>query len=66
MNKWKRFLEAALLILGLVGMIHYGMQESEEWKESHSGIPDVVSSVSSDGWQDLKVVANSEIGRAHV
>jgi hypothetical protein len=60
MNKWKRFLEAALLILGLVGMIHYGMQESEEWKESHSGIPDVVSSVSSDGWQDLKVVANSD------
>lgn len=49
MDKWKRFLEAVLLILGLAGMIHYGMQESGEWKESHSGIPDAVSSVSSDG-----------------
>ncbi len=60
MNKWKPFLEAALLILWVAGMFYYGIQGSKEWKENHSGIPDAVSSVSSDGWQYLNVVANSD------
>lgn len=60
MNKWKRFLETALLILWVTGMFCYSRQESREWKESHSGIPDVVSSMSSNNRQYLKVVANSD------
>lgn len=60
MNKWKHFLEAALLILWVAGMFYYGIQGSKEWKENHSGIPDAASSVSSDGWQYLNVVANSD------
>lgn len=60
MNKWKCFFEAVLLILGVACMFCYGMCKSEEWKESHSGIPDAVSSMSNDGWQYLKVVANSD------
>lgn len=60
MNKWERFLEAALLILWVAGMFCYGRQDSSEWKESHSGIPDALSSMSSNNWQYLKVVANSD------
>ena len=41
------------------GCVPLWMQELEKWKESHSGIPDAVSSVSSNNWQYLKVVANS-------
>lgn len=51
MNKWERFLEAALLILWVAGMFCYGRQDSSEWKESHSGIPDALGSVSSNNWQ---------------
>ena len=60
MNKWERFLKAVLLILWVAGMFCYGRQDSSEWKESHSGIPDALSSVSSNNWQYLKVVANSD------
>lgn len=60
MNKWKRLMEAALLILAVAGMICYGTKGSEEWKDNHTGIPDAVSSMSSDNWQYLKVVANSD------
>ena len=30
------------------------------WGKNHSGIPDAVSGMSSDNWQYLKVVANSD------
>lgn len=60
MNRWKRFLEAALLILWMAGMFCYVRQGSGEWKESHSGIPDAVSGMSSNNRQYLKVVANSD------
>jgi hypothetical protein len=60
MNKQKRFFRAILLILGVAGIFHYCMEDSEEWEESHSGIPDAVSSMSSNNRQYLKVVANSD------
>lgn len=59
MKKGKWSFIGILLILGAVGVFRYGVQELEKWKESHSGIPDAVSSVSSNNWQYLKVVANS-------
>ena len=59
MKKGKWSFIGILLILGAVGVFRYGVQELEKWKESHSGIPDAVSSVSSNIWQYLKVVANS-------
>lgn len=60
MNKQKRFFRAILLILGVAGMFYYCMENSGEWEESHSGIPDAVSSMSSNNRQYLKVVANSD------
>ena len=60
MKKGKWSFIGILLILGAVGVFRYGVQELEKWKESHSGIPDAVSSVSSNNWQYLKVVANSD------
>lgn len=60
MNKPKRFFRAILLILGVAGIFHYCMDDSEEWEESHSGIPDAVSSMSGNNRQYLKVVANSD------
>lgn len=59
MKKKKCFLAGVLLFLGVTLMIHYCRTALEEWKESHSGIPDAVSSMSSGNWQYLKVVANS-------
>ena len=59
MKKGKWSFIGILLILGAVGVFRYGVQELEKWKESHLGIPDAVSSVSSNNWQYLKVVANS-------
>lgn len=57
----KKWLAAGiLLILGMAGIIRCGLPVLEEWKESHSGIPDAVSSMSSNNWQYLKVVANSD------
>ncbi len=32
-------------------MIHYDMKDSEEWKESYSGISDAVSNMSGHNWQ---------------
>lgn len=60
MNNRKRLMEAALLILMVAGMICYGTKGTEEWEENQTGIPDAVSSMSSDNWQYLKVVANSD------
>ena len=60
MNNRKRLMEAALLILAVAGMICYGTKGAEEWEENHTGIPDAVSSMSSNNWQYLKVVANSD------
>ncbi len=60
MNNRKRLMEAALLILVVAGMICYGTKGSEEWEDNYTGIPDAVSSMSSDNWQYLKVVANSD------
>ena len=57
MKKGKWSFIGIMLILGAVGVFRYGVQELEKWKESHSGIPDAVSSMSSDNWQYLKVVA---------
>ena len=51
MKKGKWSFIGILLILGAVGVFRYGVQELEKWKESHSGIPDAVSSVSSKNWQ---------------
>ena len=59
MKKGKWSFIGILLILGAVGVFRYGVLELEKWKESHLGIPDAVSSVSSNNWQYLKVVANS-------
>ena len=60
MKKRKWLLAGILLILGAIGILNYGKPILEEWNESYSGIPDAVSSVSSGGWQYLKVVANSD------
>lgn len=60
MKKRKWVLAGILLVFGVMAVIHYGRPTFEEWKENHSGIPDAVSSVSSDGWQYLNVVANSD------
>lgn len=60
MKKKRWLLAGILLILGVTGMLNYGKPILEEWRESHSGIPDALSSVSSNNWQYLKVVANSD------
>lgn len=60
MIKKKLLAVGILLILGMAGLIRCGMPVLEEWKESHSGIPDAVSSMSSNNWQYIKVVANSD------
>lgn len=48
-----------LFILCMVGMICHGISRYEEWTEDHSGIPDVVSSISRNRCYQLIVVANS-------
>ncbi len=40
-------------------MIQYGRGKYPEWKEAHSGMPYVVSSISVNNDHHLKVVANS-------
>ena len=59
MKKRKWLLACILLVFGAMYMICYYRPILEEWEESHSGIPDVVSSISSGNRQYLKVVANS-------
>ncbi len=64
--KKKRFFSCALVILSLIVMVSYttkkDKQEQEQEKEQveYSGIPDAVSSTTSDGDYDLTVVANTE------
>jgi len=48
-----------LMFVAAVCMICYGSAEYPEWKEAHSGVPDVVSSMSMNNDHYLKVVANS-------
>ena len=48
-----------MLFVVLVGAIQYGKAKYPEWREAHSGIPDVVSSISMNNDHHLKVVANS-------
>jgi len=59
MRRKKQFFVWALLVLGVAYMIHYGISQYGEWKESHSGVPDVVSSMSSNHSQHLAVIVNS-------
>lgn len=59
MKRNKKFFTSILLVLGMIGMIYYGVPKYEEWKESHSGVPDVISSMSSNKSYYLTVVANS-------
>lgn len=59
MKRNKKFFTSILLVLGMIGMIYYGVPKYEEWKESHSGVPDVISSMSSNKSYHLTVVANS-------
>ena len=48
-----------MLFVVLMGVIQYGRTKYPEWREAHSGIPDVVSSISMNNEHHLKVVANS-------
>lgn len=48
-----------MLFMVLVCVIQYGRAKYPEWREAHSGIPDVVSSISMNNDHYLKVVANS-------
>lgn len=48
-----------LMFLILICMIQYVRVKYPEWKEAHSGVPDVVSSMSMNNDHYLKVVANS-------
>ncbi len=48
-----------MLFIVLAGMIQYGRGKYPEWKEAHSGMPDVVSSISVNNDHHLEVVANS-------
>ncbi len=48
-----------MLFIALAGMIQYGRGKYPEWKEAHSGMPDVVGSISVNNDHYLKVVANS-------
>ncbi len=55
---WKRiwyFLIAAALVCA----VQYGVRKYPEWKEAHSGVPDVVSSFSMNNDHHLNVAANS-------
>lgn len=59
MKRKNRVFAGTLFMLCMVEIIHYGILRSEEWAESHSGIPDVVSSISKNRCYELTVVANS-------
>ncbi len=58
-NIMRRGLFYLLVFLAFVSLIQYGKEKYPEWKEAHSGIPDVVSSMSLNNDHHLKVVANS-------
>lgn len=59
MRRKRRLFVWILPVLIIVCIIRYGNPQYEEWKESHSGIPDVVSCMSSNNFHHLTVVANS-------
>lgn len=59
MKRGKRIFGRLLVLFGVMCIICYGISQYDEWKESHSGIPDVVSSISRDRSCHLTVVANS-------
>jgi len=48
-----------LALIALVSIIQYGRKKYPEWREAHSGVPDVVGSMSMNNDHYLKVVANS-------
>lgn len=48
-----------LALIALISIIQYGRGKYPEWREAHSGVPDVVSSMSMNNDHYLKVAANS-------
>ena len=48
-----------LIAVALVCAVLYGVRKYPEWKEAHSGVPDVVSSFSMNNDHHLNVAANS-------
>ena len=48
-----------MIFIVMLGGIQWGKGKCPEWREAHSGVPDVVSSISMNNDHCLKVVANS-------
>ncbi len=59
MKRRNRVLVGCLFMISMVYTIYHGISQYEEWTESHSGVPDVVSSMSRNRCYELTVVANS-------
>lgn len=59
MKKRNRGLIGCLFMLSMAYTIYHGILQYEEWTESHSEVPDVVSSMSRNRCYELTVVANS-------
>lgn len=47
-----------LAFMALISFIWYAKEKYPEWKEAHSGVPDVVSSMSVNNAHHLKLIAN--------
>lgn len=54
-----RWIWYLFVFIVLAGAEQYGQEKLLEWKEAHSGIPDVVSSMSMNNDYYLRIVANS-------
>lgn len=59
MNRRKQCVIVILLIFCAVVIFYYGRKKYKQWQEDHSGVPDVVNSLSVSNNHHLTVVANS-------
>lgn len=59
MKKEKKIFISVLVSFCGVVILLYGIRKMERWREDNSGIPDVISSISANGYHYLTVVANS-------
>lgn len=56
----KRRMYHLMILMLLICIVLSGKDRYQEWQKSHSGVPDVVNSMSVNGYHYLTVIANSK------